>query len=99
VLKTELIEEIATTGEQEGEREEILARSFSLLKPRRCLADLFSHPILLVHGPATGGHKRVTARKARSAAGIYVQWCARYAPPAVAGAHYPRSRGFSTRRA
>jgi hypothetical protein len=33
VLKTELIEEIATTGEQEGEREEILARSFSNLGP------------------------------------------------------------------
>src|ERR671920_1831782 len=59
---------VPATGVQEGEREEILTRSFSLLKPRRCLADLFSHPILLVHGPATGGDKRVTTRKAWSAA-------------------------------
>src|SRR5215210_3990822 len=62
---------VPATSVQEGEREEILARSFSLLKPRRCLADLFSHPILLVHGPATGSGKRVTVRKAPSAAGIY----------------------------
>src|SRR5919112_593655 len=60
---------VAATGVQEGESEEILTRSFSLLKPQRCLAGLFSHPILLVHGPATGGDKRVTTRKARSAAG------------------------------
>src|SRR5919107_1126036 len=60
---------VPATGVLEGEREEILARSFSLLEPQRCLANLFSHPILLVHGPATGGDKRVTTRKARSAAG------------------------------
>src|SRR5918997_3905084 len=60
---------VPATSVNEGEREETLARSLSLLEPRRCrLADLFLHPILLVHGPATGGHKRVTARKARSAA-------------------------------
>ena len=54
---------VPATGVQEGELEEIFARSFSLLKPRRCLADLFSHPILLIHGPAIGGDKRVTTPK------------------------------------
>src|SRR5918998_1275674 len=53
---------VPATGVQEGEREEILARSFSLLKPQRCLANLFSHPILPIKGPRSSGTSFVASR-------------------------------------
>src|ERR687889_1920319 len=57
---------VPATGVQEGEREEILARSFSLLKPQRCLADLFSHPSSLSTVPLPATTSVLPPQKARS---------------------------------
>src|SRR5919106_3005584 len=70
---------VPATGVQEGEREEILARSFSFLKPMRCLADLFSHPSSLSTVPLPATTSVLPPEKARSAAGrkLGVFWICR----------------------